>query len=58
MKFQVIGINEEGEYVGYNTDIFNTQELADQHIKECVEEVEHHGLDVEFHIVKIIEKGD
>lgn len=55
MKFQVIAINEEGEYVGYKQDVFKTQKEAEKYIKGIFKELL--GIQ-EFHIVKIIEKGD
>jgi hypothetical protein len=57
MKYQVIAINVDGEYVGYSDDIFDTEEEAGTFIGIESTQIEMDAVE-KFIIVKLIEKGE
>jgi hypothetical protein len=56
MKYQVIAINEQGEYVGYEKDIFKTEIEAETFIG--IEGTQMEADNVEFHILKLMNETD
>ena len=54
MKYQVIGLNEDGSYVGYKQDVFDTQLEADTFIGIEMTQIQEEN--VELIIVKLIEE--
>lgn len=56
MKYQVIAVNDEGEYVGYKNDIFDTEIEASTFIGIEITQIE--SDDIKFHIVKLIDRDE
>ena len=56
MKYQVIAINGDGEYIGYKDDVFDSKEEAETFIN--IEYTQLFDETAEFVIVKLIEEND
>jgi len=56
MKYQVIAINEQGEYVGYEKDVFETEIEAETFIG--IEGTQIEANNVEFHVLKLMNGTD
>jgi len=57
MKYQVIALNTDGEYCGYEKDIFDTKAEAETFIATESTQMESNNVE-EFIVVMLLDKDD